>query len=629
MINNFKTLIIILVILYRVYNFVGNENVYVPISDVEKSLADNKDLYVAIYINEAKNVAYMRMNSKYGNETHRTSFSNHENFRQMIRNITDDNYKDIDIGYYSNANTSNDLIYSIVLTIVSINIVFSVLKMFFPSSQKGTVGNDEDELLNIFPFQSTSFFTLVKKSDIKFKDVIGLNGVKEDLSEFVKYLQFHKVYKSNGCEVPRGLLFVGPPGVGKTFLAKAFASESNSTFICTSGSSFNEIYMGMGSKRIRQLFQFARKNVPCVIFIDEVDAIGSRTKALDHGELNRTVNALLAEMDGMNDATGIMVIAATNLDELLDPALTRSGRFDKKIVFDHPTLTERIELFKLYLSKIKLDPSFNHDADVKLLAQRTARLTGADIKNICNQAILNHMKQYTVKDIIDKKKKTLTLTNTGESTGCTLKDLNEALDDIGIGNRKTDRAMSEKEKIQVAYHEAGHTLISCLVEGGSVPLKVSIIPRGHSLGYTQPEPVDNHLMFKRELLANICVTLGGRAAERIQFNDITTGASDDLKKVSEMVKEFYVSHSFGNTMHITNGNTHSEMYKSRLNRSMENLINACFKFVCDTLLDVDNKVLLDTIANRLLEKETVNNAELLEIVTKERVGSQIIPDSIQ
>lgn len=620
--DKLKSILIVLFTLYYIYKFIGFDHENVPISIVEKSLINNATLYDAIYIDEANKIAYMRLNSTYHNIIYKTSFSDHDNFRQLVKNLIGDHYKNLEISYHI-TNSLSDLVYNIIFSIFGINVIFFVLKMLIPNSQKKIIGQDDDNglLFSIFPSNSTNFYTLVKNSNIKFSDVIGLKTVKEDLLEFVKYLQFFKIYKSKGCEIPRGLLFVGPPGVGKTFIAKAFASESGATFIYTTGSSFNEIYMGMGSKRIRELFKYARQHVPCIIFIDEIDAIGSRTISLDRGELNRTINALLAELDGMVDATGIMVIAATNLDELLDPALTRSGRFDKKIIFDPPTYDERIELFKMYLSKIKMDPSFDIENDIKLLAQRTARLTGADIKNICNQAILNHMKQYAIKESFEKKKKILSLDNTGSTTGCTLTDLNDALDDIGIGNKKTEKAMTDKEKMQVAYHEAGHTLISCLVESGSVPLKVSIIPRGHSLGFTQPDPVDKYLLFRKELLANICITLGGRAAEKVIFDDITTGASDDLKKVSEMVNKYYIDHNFGNTMYITVDKLHSDKYKSNLNNSMECLINTCFKFVFDILSDVNNKILLNNIANKLIEKETLNNSDLLEIIPKEKIGS--------
>lgn len=612
-----KYILIIILIFYYIAKYFDYEYDNVPISKIEESLTNNPRLYESIYIDEINKVAYMKLNSTYNNVMYKTSFSDHDNFRQMIKNLTEDYYENIIISY-SNRNTIGELLYDILICIIIINIIHYVLKMLIPDSQNKTI-DDSSELFSFLPSSSTKFYTIIKNTNIKFTDVIGLKTVKDDLQEFVKYLQFNDIYKSNGCEISRGLLFVGPPGVGKTLIAKAFASESGATFIYTTGSSFNELFVGMGSKRIRQLFEYARKQVPCIIFIDEIDAIGSRDISLDRGEYNRTINALLAEMDGMVDSSGLMVIAATNLIESLDPALTRSGRFDKKIVFDLPTYNERIELFKSYLSKIKLDTSFNNEEDIKLLAQRTARLTGADIKNICNQGILNHMKRYVVKESFENKKKVLSLENPSSTTGCTMKDLNEALDDIGIGNKKTEKAMTDKEKKQVAYHESGHTLISCLIEGGNIPLKVSIIPRGHSLGFTQPDVTDKCLLFKKEFLANICITLGGRAAEKIIFDDITTGASDDLKKVSDLVKKYFIDHSFGNKMYITIDKLHSDIYKSNLNNSMQELINICFELVLKILSD--NKNILHNIAKELLEKETLNKSDLVEIIPEEKIGS--------
>ena len=620
MLDKFKTIIIILLSLYYIYKFIGYDYENIPISIVENNLITNSSSYAAIYVDEIKNVAYLKLNSTYDDVIYKTSFSVHDNFREFVKNITGEHYKNINVSYHI-TNTFTDLVKNIIISIIGINIIFSVLNMLIPKSSKKTIGGEEDHgLFSVFsPIETSSFYTLIKNSDIKFDDVVGLEVVKEDLREFVKYIQFNEIYKLNGCTIPRGLLFVGPPGVGKTFIAKAFASESKATFIYTTGSSFNEIYMGMGSKRIKQLFEYARLNTPCIIFIDEIDAIGSRTVSRDSGEINRTINALLAEMDGMVDSTGIMVIAATNLDEVLDPALTRSGRFDKKIVFDLPTYQERRQLFETYLSKIELNSSFDHEKDIKLLAQRTARLSGADIKNICNQGILNHMKQYVVITNVQNNNK-MTLENTNAEYGCTLKDLNDALDDIGIGNKKSERAMTDKEKLQVAYHEAGHTLISCLVENGNVPLKVSIIPRGHSLGFTQPDPVDQYLVFRKELLANICITLGGRAAEQIIFDDVTSGASDDLKKVSDMANKYYKDHSFGDIIHITSDKLHSEKYKSDLNNYVQDLINTCFNEVVRMLSCEKNKIILTNIANTLLEKETLNNSDLLEIIPKENIG---------
>lgn len=618
----FKNLLILAIIIYHIYKFIGFNQVNMPLSVIEKSLTDNAILYNTIYIDEAYNTAYLQLNN---NTLYKTLFSNHENFKELIKSLTGDHYKNLEINYYS-PNSFTSTMYDIIWNVTLMYILFWIIESLIPqSSNKKT--NDSGLLsIGLFSSKILDFCTIIKKSNTKFSDIIGLKSVKEDLTEFVKYIQFPKVYISNGCEIPRGLLFVGPPGVGKTLVAKAFASESNATFIYTTGSNFNEFLVGMGSKRMRQLFDYARKNIPSVIFIDEIDAIGYRGGSYEHTESNKTINALLAELDGMIEANGIMVIAATNLEKLLDPALTRSGRFDKKITFDLPILEERIELFKLYLSKITLDLSFNNETDIKFLASRTARLTGADIKNICNQGILNYMKKYKLKETMMKNKIVPFLEVPTTFNGCTLNDLNNAFDDITVGNLKTQKAMSEIEKIQTAYHEAGHTLISCLINKGemrnvldNIPLKVSIIARGDSLGFTQPTYTDKQLIFKRELIANICILLGGRAAEQIQFSDITTGASDDLQKASQLVNEYFSKYCFGDTICITVNKLYSQEYKTQLNSLVEKMLNKCYKFVCDTLNS--NNKLLENIAEELLVKELLHNSDILKIIPEDKINS--------
>ncbi|AYV81816.1 MAG: hypothetical protein Harvfovirus65_3 [Harvfovirus sp.] len=619
MFGKLRNVLLCIVIVYYCFDFLGYGKITIPISKAEELLRENTSAFKEIHIDDTNNNAHLILNATYGNNVFITKFSKHDNFYNRLKNLTGDHL----IVKYKTQNNLTDLIYNIFFAYLGVDMIFSLVKIVMPSektddSQEGILGLS----LNTEP-KTSGFYTLVKNMKVKFTDVIGLESVKEDLQEFVRFMKYKQVFVNNGCDLPRGLLFVGPPGVGKTHIAKAFASESNAMFISTIGSNFNEIYMGMGSKRVRELFKFARKNVPCVIFIDEIDAIGSRTGGYDRGELNRTINALLSELDGMNDTTGIMVIAATNLPQMLDPALTRSGRFDKKIVFDAPNCDERVELFKLYLDKVKQDQKFvaMREQNIKFLSQRTARLTGADIKNICNQAILNHMKGYKEKEKVKEKDKVV-LENGGGDTGCTLKDLTDAIDDIGIGMVKRERAMSDKEKVQVAYHEVGHTLVSCLIECGSVPLKVSIIPRGGALGFTQPEALDSKLMFRKEFLANICVTLGGRCAEAIKFDDISTGASDDLKKVSEMAHAYFTEYCFGEKLCVTVGKLQSDSCKSAIGEEVTVLINKCYRVTLDMLRrEVE---LLEIVSQKLLEKETLSRSDLLELIDKGKIGSEKI-----
>ena len=607
MIRVIKYIVITALVLYQIYKFSGFGYSKVSTSFIENELKTNPLAYKSVYIDEAKNTAYFHQNNK---TVYTTPISTRENFKDTLKNITGNSYSSLDV--YINPNTSLiNLLHDCIVIIIAMNIIFSILKIFsFKKVDAKPSENDQDSsLFSIFSRDTGDFYTVLKDSTVKFSDIIGLDLVKEDLREFAKYLKYNKVYKENGCVAPHGILFTGPPGVGKTFMAKALACETEAKFIYTTASSFNEIYMGMGSKRVRKLFKYARENAPCIVFIDEIDAVGSRSvsesSSFGNSETNRTIGALLAELDGILENDRILVIGATNLDASLDPALTRSGRFDKKIVFDAPTISERTELFKLYLAKIKLDESFDMDC-ISTLASRTARLTGADIKNICNQAILNHTKRFIVKNG--------ELVNESRYTGCTFEDLSEALDDLGIGNKKTNRPMTDKEKIQIAYHEAGHTLVSSLLDHGSVPLKVSMIPRGYSLGFTQQEMRDSNLLFKKELITHICVALAGRAAEFVKFDDVTSGANDDLQKVSDMVSKYFIDYGFGANLIVPNKKSYGNRYKSDVNYLIEELINDFFKKV--VIILKANLDLLDAISNKLLEKETLNSQDLIKIIGK-------------
>lgn len=629
MLNKIRYILFIVIIIYCIYNFIYY-NVDIPFSIMEGMIKKDASIIGSICIDETKNIIYLTYNISYKKSIYISYFSKNDNIREMLRNLTGEYYNKINISYLHEY-TVNNLIYGIMYYLILINIIYYIFSIIIPFSltllnllnisnknekkEDNDINEKDDEntLLNLVSNlkSNDNYYSIIKKSDIKFSDIIGLESVKEDLTEFIKYLRYQDIYKSNGCSLSKGLLFIGPPGIGKTYIAKAFASESNATFIYTTGSNFNEIFIGTGPKRIRSLFRYARQHTPCIIFIDEIDALGARNKSTT--DINDTINALLTELDGLETVEGIFVIAATNLDVMLDSAMTRSGRFDKKIFFDYPTYEERIDLFKMYLGKVKLDDSFNYQCDIKLLAQRTAKLTGADIKNICNQGILNHMKQYTIYDEIK-------LENTSQFNGCTLKDLNEALDDINIGNKRT--IMNNKERIQTAYHEAGHTLVSYLIEYGVIPIKVSIIPRGYALGFTQPTPNDNKLLFKKEIIAQICILLGGRIAEQIQFNDITIGAHDDLKKVSEITSVYYMDYCFGERIYKIEDKLQCESYKSSINKLCTDLTTKCYDYVYRLINE--NRTMLSLIAKNLLKKETLSNTDLVRLLGKKKIKSYVL-----
>lgn len=608
---NIKKIFIFLAILYHTYYYVNDVYNNLPFSKTDEFIMTNRDNIKVINIDEQNTKANIYLdNDKLST---RISYPKTINFVDYMKNITDGNLGEMRIEY-TTTNYFTNYLYNSLLTVGLIYVSFFILKIIL----------HRESLME----HETNYFTIIKHSDWKFSDIIGLESVKNDLREFSNYLRNYDIYRKHGCQLPKGLLFAGPPGVGKTLMAKAFAAESGATFVYTTGSNFNEIFVGVGPKRIRELFNYARKNTPCVIFIDEIDAIGVRDKPYNSNDSGGTINALLAELDGMIDTKRIMVIAATNCKHNIDPAILRSGRFDKTIMFDHPTYLERIELFKQYLNKIKLDKSFEKEKEnnIELLAKRTAKLTGADIKNICNQGILEYMKGLKISRSYNKNNNIILVETETDTNfnGCALKHLNDAIDNIFIGNKKHNSIMSNIEKQQVAHHEAGHALVSCLIEYGKMPVKVSIIPRGYALGFVQHEELDNKLMFKNELISNICICLGGRVAEKIIFSDITSGASDDLNKAFELAKKYYIDYGFGKSLIITNEKTYDERYKSQVNSQIEKLVNKCSEFTEMILSDIDNKQLLVTIANSLLESETLNSDELAKIIPQHKLYTEKI-----
>ena len=368
------------------------------------------------------------------------------------------------------------------------------------------------------------------EATITFKDVAGLEGAKEEVQEVVDFLKNSEKYTKLGGKIPKGVLLVGPPGTGKTLLAKAVAGEAKVPFFSLSGSDFVEMFVGVGASRVRDLFAQAKAKSPSIIFIDEIDAIGrARGKSNFSGgndERENTLNQLLTEMDGFGTDTNVIVMAATNRADILDKALLRAGRFDRSIYVDLPELHERKEIFDVHLKKIKLDPS----VDREFLAKQTPGFSGADIANVCNEAAL------------------IAARNSHESV--TKQDFLDAVDRIIGGLEKKNMAIKPSEKRRVAIHEAGHATISWLTEHASPLLKVTIVPRGRSLGAAWYLPEERQLTTTEQMLDEMCATLGGRAAEQVVFNNISTGALSDLEKVTKraqaMVTVYGLNDKIGN-----------------------------------------------------------------------------------
>ncbi len=368
-----------------------------------------------------------------------------------------------------------------------------------------------------------------KDIDTRFTDVAGAEEAKEELQEIVDFLQFPQQYQNIGGQMPKGVLLVGPPGTGKTLIARAVAGEAGVPFFSLSGSDFVEMFVGMGAARVRDLFTQARDKAPCIIFIDELDAMGKARGAGNlggHDEREQTLNQLLVEMDGFDASNGIIIMAATNRPEVLDPALLRSGRFDRQVLVDRPDINGREAILKIHARKVKLA----ENVDLSIIAQKTPGFSGADLANAINEAAL----------LAVRKKK--------QSIG--MEELDEAVDRIIGGLEKKNRVINPHEKKIVAYHEVGHALTAALTPGAEPVHKISIIPRGlAALGYTQQRPTeDRYLMSHEELLSKIDVLLGGRVAEKIIFNSVTTGAGNDLMRATDIARAIVTEYGMGKTL---------------------------------------------------------------------------------
>lgn len=444
------------------------------------------------------------------------------------------------------------------------------------------------------------------KIQVTFKDVAGLEGAKEEVQEVVDFLKNSEKYTKLGGKIPKGVLLVGPPGTGKTLLAKAVAGEAKVPFFSLSGSDFVEMFVGVGASRVRDLFAQAKAKSPAIIFIDEIDAIGRARGGKNftggNDERENTLNQLLTEMDGFGTDTNVIVMAATNRADILDKALLRAGRFDRSIYVDLPELHERKEIFDVHLAKIKLDPT----VDREFLAKQTPGFSGADIANVCNEAALiaarNNHEAVTKQDFLD------------------------AVDRIIGGLEKKNKAIKPSEKKRVAYHEAGHATISWLVEHAAPLLKVTIVPRGRSLGAAWYLPEERQLTTTEQMNDELCATLGGRAAEQVIFGNISTGALSDLERVTKqaqaMVTIYGLNEKVGNISYYDSsgqseysfGKPYSEETAKMIDGEISTIIETQYQRALHIL--AENKDKLDALAGKLLEKEVIFREDLEEIFGK-------------
>ena len=449
-----------------------------------------------------------------------------------------------------------------------------------------------------------------EKPNVKFDDVAGVDEAKEEVKEIVDFLKYPERYIELGAKIPKGVLLVGPPGTGKTLLAKAVAGEASVPFFSVSGSSFIEMFVGVGASRVRDLFEQAKKEAPAIIFIDEIDAIGkSRTAGGPMGgndEREQTLNQLLAEMDGFGTDTPVIVLAATNRPEVLDPALLRAGRFDRQVLVDKPDFEGRLAILKIHSKDVKLSP----DVNLEEIAKATAGLAGADLANIINEAALLAGRQN--KKQIEQK------------------DLMEAIERAFVGLEKKNRKINDLEKKIVSYHESGHALMAELTKGATRVTKVSIIPRGlGALGYTLhlPDEENRFLKQKHELMAEIDVLLGGRAAEEIFIGDISTGAGNDLQRATDILRDMITKYGMSDVAGLMvleqhaggaflgGGQTikdYSEKMAEAIDEKIKSILDERYNYVKDTLKEYAEAI--ENMAQELLDKEVIEGSKVREII---------------
>ncbi|XP_069757327.1 mitochondrial inner membrane m-AAA protease component AFG3L2-like isoform X2 [Narcine bancroftii] len=458
----------------------------------------------------------------------------------------------------------------------------------------------------LFSVGETTAKMLKDEIDIKFKDVAGCEEAKLEIMEFVNFLKNPKQYQVLGAKIPRGAILSGPPGTGKTLLAKATAGEANVPFITVNGSEFLEMFVGIGPARVRDMFAMARKNAPCILFIDEIDAVGRKRGRGNFGgqsEQENTLNQLLVEMDGFNTSTNVVVLAGTNRPDILDPALMRPGRFDRQIYIGPPDIKGRASIFKVHLSPLKMNPSISKDSLARKLAALTPGFTGADIANVCNEAALIAARYL--------------------NESIHVKHFEQAIERVIGGLEKKTQVLQPVEKRTVAYHEAGHAVVGWFLEHADPLLKVSIIPRGKGLGYAQYLPKEQYLYTKEQLFDRMCMMLGGRVSEQIFFGRITTGAQDDLKKITQsayaQIVQFGMSEKLGQVSFdlprqgdVLVEKPYSESTAQIIDEEVRSLIGAASQRTFMLLNKKRQEV--EKVAERLLEKEVLDKTDMVDLL---------------
>ena len=587
---------------------------YVSMGDVERIEIINKR-EVKVYLTEeasSKDIhketikAYFPLSAQ--TASYKFEFGDLQNFENRLKRNEEENNLVIEVNYVTEQNIWGDLLLSMLPFVLIIGVwIFVMRKM----SSGGSGGGGQ-----IFNIGKSKAKLFDEKTDVKttFKDVAGMEGAKEEVQEIVDFLKNPSKYTALGGKIPKGALLVGSPGTGKTLLAKAVAGEAKVPFFSLSGSDFVEMFVGVGASRVRDLFKQAKDKSPAIIFIDEIDAIGrARGKSNMTGgndERENTLNQLLTEMDGFGTNTNVIVIAATNRADVLDKALMRAGRFDRQIFVDLPDVRERKAIFKVHLRPLKKATNL----DVEFLSKQTPGFSGADIANVCNEAAL----------IAARKNK--------KSVG--KQDFLDAVDRIVGGLEKKNKIITPAEKKAVAYHEAGHATVSWMLEHAAPLVKVTIVPRGQSLGAAWYLPEERLIVRPEQMLDEMCAALGGRAAEKVIFNKISTGALSDLEKVTKqaraMVTVYGLNDKVGNITYYdsSNGNEYgftkpySEKTAETIDKEISSIIEKEYQRAIKLL--ENNRAKLVELAEVLLDKEVIFKDNLEKIFGKRPFDKEVI-----
>ena len=583
----------------------GEFETFLRDGDVEKVEIVNRKI-AKVYLNSEAKTKEIHRNKNKGSgflsngkeASYQFEFGDLQNFENSLNLIKSNNDLATTVVYETDNNVMSEILISLLPFVVIIGIWIFIMRRM----SGGTGGGAGGQLFNIGKSKAKLFD---QKTDVKtsFKDVAGLEGAKEEVQEIVDFLKKPEKYTALGGKIPKGALLVGLPGTGKTLLAKAVAGEANVPFFSLSGSDFVEMFVGVGASRVRDLFKQAKEKSPSIIFIDEIDAIGrargKNNMSGSNDERENTLNQLLTEMDGFGSDSNVIVLAATNRADVLDKALMRAGRFDRQIYIDLPDVRERKEIFEVHLRPLKVDQKLDTD----FLSKQTPGFSGADIANVCNEAALIAARKD--KEIVEKQ------------------DFLDAVDRIVGGLEKKNKIITPKEKEAIAYHEAGHATVSWMLEHAAPLVKVTIVPRGKSLGAAWYLPEERQLVKPDQMLDEMCATLGGRAAEHVIFNEISTGALNDLEKVTKqaraMVTVYGLNEKVGNlTYYDSSGQNeygftkpYSEKTAELIDEEISKIIEEQYQRAIHLLIEHKDK--LTDLAKVLLDKEVIFKDNLQKI----------------